>query len=128
LGLLEGNTTVKNEGGEGYSYPEAFCDAFNFSQKHMDSRFDVAVVWQWIQKMNFRATKKMESSCRIIHGHAYTAIDERMSKLSTGDLTADDTLQKDFLGLIMASHLQKGHTLTRDELRDDSLSLLFAGR
>ncbi|KAA1080082.1 Cytochrome P450 52A3 [Puccinia graminis f. sp. tritici] len=128
LGLLEGNSALKDEGGEGYSYPEAFCDAFNFSQKHMDSRFDVAVVWQWIQKMNFRATKKMESSCHTIHDHAYTAIDEKMSKLSTGDLTADDTLQKDFLGLIMLSHLQKGHTLTRDELRDDSLSLLFAGR
>lgn len=95
----------------------------------MDSRFHVAGVWQWIQKMNIRATHKMEFSCRTIHDLAYTAIDEKLSNFSNkGDLTTDETFENDFLGLIMASHLQKGHALTRDELRDDSLSFLFAGR
>ncbi|PLW36325.1 hypothetical protein PCANC_19449 [Puccinia coronata f. sp. avenae] len=126
LNLFEG---IDNQAGITDSYPETFSEAFNFSQTHMDSRFSVAVIWQLIQKMNFRATEKMKSSCHIIHDLAYTAIDQKMSKYSTtGDLTSDDTFEKDFLGLIIGSHLQKGHTLTRDELRDDSLSFLFAGR
>ncbi|KNZ52754.1 hypothetical protein VP01_345g3 [Puccinia sorghi] len=126
LGLPEG---INNSVNIGHSDSEVFSDAFDFSQIHMDSRFHVAGVWQWIQKMNIRATHKMEFSCRTIHDLAYTAIDEKLSNFSNkGDLTTDETFENDFLGLIMASHLQKGHALTRDELRDDSLSFLFAGR
>jgi len=130
LGLLEG---INNSVNIGHSDAEVLSDAFDFSQIYIDSRYQpsypVAVVWQWIKKMNIRATNKMEFSCRTIHDLAYTAIDERMSKFSTtGDLTTNETFEKDFLGLLMASHLQKGHTLTRDELRDDTLGLLFAGR
>ncbi|KAI7950355.1 hypothetical protein MJO29_009029 [Puccinia striiformis f. sp. tritici] len=130
LGLLGEESRIRNGDPAGSSYSEVFSDAFDFSQKYMDSRFHVAVIWQWIQSINFREKEQMKLSCHTIHGLAYTSIDEKMSKSAPEEdyISDEDESQEDFLGLIMGYHLQRGHALTRDELRDDSLSFVLAGR
>ncbi|KAI9625940.1 hypothetical protein KEM48_010640 [Puccinia striiformis f. sp. tritici PST-130] len=93
LGLLGEESRIRNGDPAGSSYSEVFSDAFDFSQKYMDSRF-------------------------------------HMSKSAPEEdyISDEDESQEDFLGLIMGYHLQRGHALTRDELRDDSLSFVLAGR
>ncbi|KAA1103818.1 Protein kinase alk2 [Puccinia graminis f. sp. tritici] len=132
LGLYGEESTTDTEPEACYKHlssPEAFAEAFEFSQKQMDFRFTVMTGWELYEKVNLSVGQQMKRSCGTIHEYAYTLIDERLSKISSDDdFTNGETFQNDFLGLMMAVHRQRGHTLNREELKDAALSFLLAGR
>ncbi|KAH9461536.1 hypothetical protein Pst134EA_017836 [Puccinia striiformis f. sp. tritici] len=111
------------------SSPEDFADAFEFAQKQIDFRFTVMTGWELYEKLNSSVGGKMKRSCGTVHEYACALIDERLAKISSDDdFTNAETYANDFLGLMMAVHRQRGHSLNRLELRDAALSFLLAGR
>ncbi|PLW48676.1 hypothetical protein PCANC_15462 [Puccinia coronata f. sp. avenae] len=132
LGIYGEDSRVHGEPEAGFKdlcSPEVFAEAFDFSQKQIDFRFNVMTGWELYEKINFRVGKKMERSCGTIHDYAYTLIDERLSKISSDDdFTNGETFQNDFLGLMMAVYRQRGYDLNREELRDAALGFLLAAR
>ncbi|KAI7947322.1 hypothetical protein MJO28_009230 [Puccinia striiformis f. sp. tritici] len=101
------------------SSPEDFADAFEFAQKQIDFRFTVMTGWELYEKLNSSVGGKMKRSCGTVHEYACALIDERLAKISSDDdFTNAETYANDFLGLMMAVHRQRGHSLNRLELRD----------
>ncbi|KAI9622282.1 hypothetical protein H4Q26_015320 [Puccinia striiformis f. sp. tritici PST-130] len=106
-----------------------FVDAFDFAQEQSNFRLTLIVGWKLIESMNSSMGKRMKHSIRIIDNFVYSLLDERIASLSRPDrLKEAEHVPKDLLGLFMDARDERGGGLSRTELRDTAVGLIFGAR